>query len=282
MLLRTWRRDEDGTYIVLYQSTTHRSVRGATGWAWRRPVRVQVKAAGFTIAPLLPKYTAAGESEESLVTLVLKADLGGWLSDSGGLVSRLLSPLSGPAMYSMLEPVVTSIVVLRDCVEQDRFVVRPLSMSAEEEPVEPLPPEGEPFHQGARMLRTSTMLIYGKEPLVLAQRLAAVEPAATPAADAGAALAAGEDADAWAIPGTCSKEYWSSPGSCGFKIRGASYMVDRKKVPAAVPMFELVAVDMVELEEPLSHICRHLPSVRCVQSSEIQFTNSPCCTCKCN
>lgn len=44
VLLRTWRKDEDGTYIVLYQSTKHRAVREAAGgrWSWRKPVRVQV------------------------------------------------------------------------------------------------------------------------------------------------------------------------------------------------------------------------------------------------
>lgn len=38
-------------------------------------------AAGFTIAPLQPRFTDGGASGECLVTLVLKADdLGGWLS----------------------------------------------------------------------------------------------------------------------------------------------------------------------------------------------------------
>ena len=30
VLLRTWRKDEDGTYIVLYQSTNHPAVKRAT------------------------------------------------------------------------------------------------------------------------------------------------------------------------------------------------------------------------------------------------------------
>ena len=39
-------------------------------------------------------------------------------------------------------------------------------------------------------------------------------------------------------------------------------MSDRKKVPAALPVFELVAVDLLELEEPMFHVCKHLPSTR--------------------
>ena len=280
VLLRTWRKDEDGTYIVLYQSTNHPAVRRSQGYSWRTPVRVKVQAAGFTIAPLLPQYTIGGESQESLVTLVLKADLGGLLSGSG-LGSRLILPLSGHAVRSMLEPVVASIVVLRDRVEQNRFVVRPLSMAPEMEAANEEPAR-------ASMQRTTTMLAYRRLPLAIEQREAAERrPAAealvldaTPPTDklaktAGGAGAPGalapapktealsqQERDAWAIAGTCRKEYWSSPGSCGFKVRGPTYLTDRKKILAAPPMFELVAVDLLELEEPMFHICRHLPSVK--------------------
>lgn len=275
MLLRTWRKDEDGTYIVVYQSTNHMAARRATGWGWRRPVRVEVQAAGFTIAPLLPQYTVAGESQESLVTLVLKADLGGLLSGKS-LAGRLLSPVTGNAMRGMLEPVVTSIVVLRDRVEQNRFVVRPLSTQVGGDW------EHEAGSSGGKSLnRTTTMLVYKKFPtedvtkerrpaastIVLEGFSKKAEPAAAAAAAAPAApvhVAAGVSAadEAWALEGTCPKEFWSSPGNCGFKVRGANYLLDKKKIGAAPPMFQLVAVDLLELEEPMFDICRHLPSVR--------------------
>ena len=122
VLLRTWRKDTDGTFIVIYQSTKHRSMREAKGGGWKAPVRVNVQAAGYTVAPLmqvrcggsncralaafapccagflcasclvgflgciLQKYTQGpgAESSESLITLVLKADLGGFLSGECG------------------------------------------------------------------------------------------------------------------------------------------------------------------------------------------------------
>ncbi len=40
------------------------------------------------------------------------------------MVGKLAGPLSSLAMRAVLEPVVTSVVILRDKVEQDRFVVR--------------------------------------------------------------------------------------------------------------------------------------------------------------
>jgi hypothetical protein len=38
---------------------------------------------------------------------------------------------------------------------------------------------------------------------------------------------------------------------------------DRKKVPAEEPVFALVAADLVEANEPVWHVSRFLPSVRC-------------------
>ncbi|KFM23600.1 hypothetical protein F751_2859 [Auxenochlorella protothecoides] len=261
VLLRTFRRDEDGTYIVLYQSTRHRSVPESRSWGWNAPVRVGVQAAGFTVAPLLPKYHTEGESRECLLTMVLKADFGGVVSERSRL-ARLFGPLAGVGLRGLLEPVVSSVIVLRD------------------------------------KKRSASTLAYRREPLLLAQRAVAAEQlsrlsmlppgavpgalgsgpsvsgpsstgAAAPAADAAPAAEAGDAAaaerveeDAWAIGGTCPRQFWSCPGDAGFKVRGPSYLADKRKVPAGPPVFELVAVDLLELEEPMLHVARHLPSVR--------------------
>ena len=58
VLLRSWRQEKDGTYIVLYQSTQHRRAQRHAPGGWLKPVQAQVQAAGFTIAPLLPRYTS--------------------------------------------------------------------------------------------------------------------------------------------------------------------------------------------------------------------------------
>ena len=269
VLLRTWRKDPDGTYIVLYQSTNHVAMRRQKGswWSLSTPVRVDVEAAGFTIAPLLPKYAPiAGESQESLVTLVLKADLGGVLS-GGSAAGRLLSPFQGSAVKSMLEPVVTSIVVLRDQVEQSRFVVRPLSHALDIEP--DATARESAATSGRGFARTTTMLVYrDQKSLAQAQvdtkeeRVRGMTPMPSIAKDAGTpTFEEGPPDLSWAIAGSCPKKYWLCPGNCNFKVRGKNYLVDKKKISAAVPMFELVAVDLLEMEEPIYHVCQHLPAV---------------------
>jgi hypothetical protein len=131
--LRTWRKEPDGTYIVLYQSTTHRKARVVKNGLlnpWR-PVRAKIEAAGFTISPLLPQYVpGGGPSQECLVTLVIKADLAGSLSPLG-LLSKLTPAVAEAARWRVMSPLLLSVVALRDRVEQRRFVVMPYTMSSE-------------------------------------------------------------------------------------------------------------------------------------------------------
>jgi hypothetical protein len=50
----------------------------------------------------------------------------------------------------------------------------------------------------------------------------------------------------------------------GLKFRGSTCLTDEKKCMGAPPMFELVAVDLLEFEEPMHHIYKHQPSVKYV------------------
>ena len=47
------------------------------------------------------------------------------------------------------------------------------------------------------------------------------------------------------------------------QVRGATYLADKKKVSAASPVFELVAVDLLQVEDNVFDVCRFLPSVKC-------------------
>ena len=83
------------------------------------------------IAPVIVIPPGGGASRECLVTLVVKVDLGGWLGD-GSLLWRLGRPVADAVTQAWLEPLLMSVVLLRDKVEQSRFVVRPYSMGEED------------------------------------------------------------------------------------------------------------------------------------------------------
>lgn len=102
----------------------NRSSGGALGLLNRwlnGPVEATVESAGYTIAPLHSKYRGASQPAECLVTLVLKVDLGGWLSGSQPRFRSLRAAIG----RSWVEPMLLSVLALRDRVEQERFAVRP-------------------------------------------------------------------------------------------------------------------------------------------------------------
>lgn len=41
------------------------------------------------------------------------------------------------------------------------------------------------------------------------------------------------------LQGTAARRYWSCPGNTDLRVRGRSYLTDRRKIPAAMPMFDL-------------------------------------------
>ena len=139
VVARTWRLDDDGTYVLLYQSTDHPA---APPLQWG-PVRGRVLAAGITISPLAARFCPPGgppsASPECLVTLVLNVDPGGWLSPA----SWLGRCLPGWARLAWAEPFVLSVIALRDRVEQSRFVVQPFSL-VEWTPSESIKDDGHP------------------------------------------------------------------------------------------------------------------------------------------
>lgn len=129
----TWRVDDEGTYILLYQSVEHPDAprRPAPVYDWTTPVRLQLPAAGLTIAPLQPRFHATGESPESLFTLVMKTEAGGWLE--GGVASLFLGRQQ--LALTFVEPFILTMIAVRDRLEQERFVIQPLEFGVEEDTV---------------------------------------------------------------------------------------------------------------------------------------------------
>ncbi len=59
-------------------------------------------------------------------------------------------------------------------------------------------------------------------------------------------------------PEPLPQKYWTEPSAASFKVRGPKYMKDRKKILSADNLFRLIAVDLVQVSEPiLSGMCSH-------------------------
>ena len=58
--------------------------------------------------------------------------------------------------------------------------------------------------------------------------------------------------------GSCPTPMWADPcddARYAFQLRGETYLTDKKKVEVSGSMYELVAVDLLEFDQPTSHIC---------------------------
>ncbi|KAK9836134.1 hypothetical protein WJX81_004188 [Elliptochloris bilobata] len=248
-LAQTWREEDDGTHIVLLHSADHPAAHSpplVPGF-WLRPVPVTVVAAGFTIAPLQPRFTGGGASGECLVTLVLKVEnLGGWLS------AARLGALVQPWLRSILaEAAAGAVIALRDKVEQERFLVKPFALGQQSAA---LPAEALPDALPARRSSSAAGFM---------RRFSRPWGAAAPPTKEEEERGEGGVAPAAEPPpeGTLDHCFWSCHGDAGFRLRGKHYLQDRKKVPAGEPAFRLASVDLLELDAPTTHLARFLPSL---------------------
>mmetsp|Transcript_33797 Transcript_33797/g.40846 ORF Transcript_33797/g.40846 Transcript_33797/m.40846 type:complete len:556 (-) Transcript_33797:334-2001(-) len=225
-IMRNWRREEDGSYIIIYQSTQHSSCPTQKGY-----VRAYLHGGGYTIAPR--KQRAVGvngrsragaiaspsdtgsSSPMSLLTFILHIDL---------RLNRLSLAWQRMKSIDYIEHYVVNIIGIRDVLQQTGFVSVHL---VDEHDIEPQVPPG-------------------PAPKRTIERLPSVK--------------APEDESPSPAPptitytGTLSPEYWGTPDVSGIKVRGKSYPVDKKKVAAELPAFRLVGVDFFEVKEHQEHI----------------------------
>mmetsp|Transcript_385 Transcript_385/g.1136 ORF Transcript_385/g.1136 Transcript_385/m.1136 type:complete len:996 (+) Transcript_385:518-3505(+) len=283
-----WRQEEDGTFVVFMHSVKHHAARPPPRrwFSWYRPIRAQIVACTYSVAPLQPKN--AGGPPECLVTMLLKARLGGWLGD--GLPQRptrlcqVLRPLLNALHGAYLDPLLLSVITLRDSVEQDRFVVQPFTMRSTDGAEGALLPH--PDRRGSEGLHaqhsghllapavTAPSMDFARQSLALGGGSTAEGMGSTQGTPRGQ-IAGGPPAPpqcpttGQGTEPTLDRSMWSYPGACDFKLRGKKYLRDRKKVPAIDPVFALSACDLTESDELVWNVGRYLPSIK---NSEAPFT----------
>ncbi|EGZ11181.1 hypothetical protein PHYSODRAFT_304784 [Phytophthora sojae] len=110
VLMRYWRREEDGSYFVMYQSIEHPECRVRHNY-----VRANLLGGGFVIAP----QRVPSGSIRTLVTYVLRYDPGGW--------SRIYHQLGMDV--DLVMPMLRSVVGIRDEMSATDFVTPNVSVA---------------------------------------------------------------------------------------------------------------------------------------------------------
>ena len=112
VLMRYWRREEDGSYFVMYQSTTHPECRVRHNY-----VRATLLGGGFVIAP--QKVASTGQLK-SLVTYVLRYDPAGW--------SRIYHQLGMDVDLAL--PMLRSVIGIRDEMSGGDFITPNVTLTS--------------------------------------------------------------------------------------------------------------------------------------------------------
>lgn len=224
----------------------------SSSW-FRKPVRASVRGV-YTISPL--EGCTEGDSPEALVTCILKVDLGSVLSERS-IFHRGTQALG--LVDAFMERMLMTVILVKDEVEHQRFSSLPLNLleqdlsgagnSSEDvdestnlssttsmEPSQEVPAGGGPHHR-----RLSSL-----------GRCISLDPC-----------------------GTCNPKFWGplhEPGHpCFARVRAASYLETKMKVPAGPAQCRVTAVDLVYTPEATEHIARFLPSLRVCNKAAFSF-----------
>ncbi|MEW5316109.1 MAG: hypothetical protein WDW38_007495 [Sanguina aurantia] len=256
--------------------------RSVTGWV----------RGGYTIAPR--SGFSSDDSPDSLITCILKVDLGGACSPASWL-----RPLSDSLGWTdaFVDRILMSIQLVRDEVEHRGFVSTPFAVTGTQERRKG-PARASVSSTSADVSAASVLAPTTSAPLATAapiggfrrtmskQRKSAVNwvsltdaekqaastssPALLPLPEQeGDSHAAGLEAlsllEHTRAMSTLGRKFWEPIHSEGtaspFMVRGATYLKDKRKVAAGLVECPLASYDFVQLVAPIEDIARFLPSV---------------------
>ncbi|CAB9519296.1 Protein of unknown function (DUF1336) [Seminavis robusta] len=244
VLVRYWRFEPDGSYIICYESVQHRDCPPIEGY-----VRGEMHQA-YTISPpkqVLNRKTGAKldiQSDECLLTAVVQVDPRGWVP---------ISPLPFVSMRSYGDAygvaALMQLLDIRDAINRDRFVTVSLDIEPPTNHFRPkindLPP-GETEELSIKAI-----------------------PAGTSEVNYDFSYASRESYKVHDSPsGLLSNpppfdlEKWAEPDANSFVVRGPTYKVDNMKINAGHSIARLIAMDILEVDTPIySGMSKH-PSER--------------------
>lgn len=212
VLLRYWRREEDGSFFVMYQSVDHPECRVRHNY-----VRANLLGGGFVIAP----QRVPSGAIRSLVTYVLRYDPGGW--------SRLYRQLGMDV--ELVLPMLRSVIGIRDEMSSSDFITPMVTV---------LPSSTENESVGGGAGTTTTTSERGSN---AGDDAAAVSVPKT-FVDASGLVQGVTRLGTTSLP----ESMWAEPDPSLFRVRGPNYLVDKKKIPSTQSPFHLVGVDLLSFE----------------------------------
>jgi hypothetical protein len=236
VLYRYWRFEQDGTYVICYESVQHRDCPPHPDF-----VRGEMHQV-YTIAPQKKVHRRGASAKtkdqpECFMTAVVQVDPKGW-------VPNLSIPILSNQGYGDAFGVsaLLQLLDIRDAIDQDRFV--PVSLdNATQNHLQSGSSFGieRPSPDIERIVSLDSAEEIIDDHLNYDFAYAGRESVNLKASDRGIS----------ARPESLPRDKWAEPDSNSFRVRGKSYKNDREKNNAGPSIGRLVAVDVVRVDHPL-------------------------------
>lgn len=232
VLVRYWRYEPDGSYVICYESVQHRDCPATEGF-----VRGEMHAA-YTVSPRTQIHMKKSASkfdsmaQECLLTAVVQVNPRGWVPICPLPFISLKCYGSAFGIAALLQ-----LLDIRDAIDRDRFVAAALDIE---------PPtthfQAKAYNGDSDELVMQASVISGRsDDRNYDFTYSARE--STKIKDSTSGLPA--------VPPPFYTDGWAEPDSNSFLVRGPSYKVDQVKINAGQSIGRLLATDICEVTAPI-------------------------------
>ena len=232
VLVRYWRYEPDGSYVIVYESVRHRDCPPMEGF-----VRGEMHQA-YTVSPRTSLHSRKGGSKfdpatpECLLTAVVQVDPRGWVPIAPLPFVTLKCYGAAFGIAALLQ-----LLDIRDAIDRDRFVHAELDIE---------PPtthfHGKAYRGDADALVVKSNGISTREDDRNYDFTYSVRETMK-ISDSASGLPS--------LPPPFYPEKWAEPDSNSFLVRGPSYKTDQVKINAGQSIGRLLAVDFCEVDAPI-------------------------------
>lgn len=220
-LLRYWRKEQDSSYFICFQSTTHSKCPPTDSAS----VRASVMGGGFIISP---RVHAEESFEECWVTLTIQMNPKGWI-DAPLARSWYYMHAYGVYFLEMITAIVSSTAVKAHDQQPEQSPRRRIGSS-----------DASNSNSSAVGYPASTVSTSAPSSQLIVSETAfpILEPFRTDLA----------------VEHGLPTKFWSEPSATSFFVRSAQFLSTNAKVPSAHQLLRLVNVELYRSSEPVEHI----------------------------